>query len=167
MNKLFNLVTINVAARMFLPPPFKSTGDISAYITQFGFLCNLQNWLGHRKIAKDSPESDDVGIQRYTDKSQQIWSIELRARAIEYHHSMDDDTRNNWKRLRNAFEKKILNIRSFLRSNSKKNSRQVFADLKIVARRAYLDDVCFGFRENEKSLPYDPKKCKALKATQR
>ena len=132
---------------MLLPEPFNGTGDISAYITQFELLSNLQSWLAPRKDADGNPELDGDGNQLYTDKRHQIFPLRLRAGAIEFYHSLDDETKNDYKSLRNAFEKQYLEPPEFLRGALRKRSQgesekvtEFLADLKLLAKKAYPDD---------------------------
>ena len=91
--------------RMLLPKPVNGTGDISAVITQFELSSNLQNLLAPRKDADFSPELNVDINQLYLKKRHQIFPLMLRAVAIEFYHSVDDDTKNDYKNLRVAFEK--------------------------------------------------------------
>ena len=77
---------------MLLPEPFNGTGDISAYITQFELLRNLKSWLAPRKDADGNIQLDGDGNQLYTNKRHQIFPLRLRAAAIEFYHSLDDET---------------------------------------------------------------------------
>ena len=141
------MATSTDSARMLLPEPFNGTGDISAYITQFELLSNLQSWLAPRKDADGNPELDGDGNQLYTDKRHQIFPLRLRAGAIEFYHSLDDETKNDYKSLRNAFEKQYLEPPEFFRGALRKRSQgesekvtEFLADLKLLAKKAYPDD---------------------------
>ena len=150
------MATSTDTALMFLPEPFNGTGDISAYITQFELLSNLQSWVAPPcKDADGNPQLDGDGNQLYTDKRHQIFPLRLRAGAIEFYHSLDDETKNDYKSLRNAFEKQYLEplefFRGALRKRTQRESEKVtefLADLKLLAKKAYPD----GSEENREHL---------------
>ena len=63
-------------------------------VTQFKLLGILQIWLAPCKDADGNPELNGDGNQLHTNKSHQISLLRLRAGAIEFYHSLDDDTKN-------------------------------------------------------------------------
>ena len=132
---------------MLLLEPFNDVGDISVYITQFELLSNLQSWLAPRKDADGNPELDGDGNQLYTDKRHPIFPLRLRAGAIEFYHLLDDKTKNDYKSLRNAFEKQYQKPPKFFREALRKRIQgesekvtEFLADLKPLTKRAYPDD---------------------------
>ena len=117
------MATSTDTARKLLPEPFNGTGDILAYISQFELLSNLQSWCAPRKDADGNPELDGDGNQLYTDKRHQIFPLRLRAGAIEFYHSLGDETKKDYKSLRNAFEKQYLEPPEFLRGALRKRTQ--------------------------------------------
>ena len=126
---------------MLLPEPLNGTGDISAYITQFE-LSNLQSWLAPRKDADCNPQLDGDDNQLYIDKRHQIFPLRLTAGAIEFYHSLDDKTKNDYKSLRSAFEKQYLEPPEFFRGALRKRTQgesqkvtEFSADRKLLAKK--------------------------------
>ena len=84
------------------------------------------------------------GNQLYTDKRHQIFTLRLRTGAIEFYDSLDEDTKNCSKRLRNAFAKQYLeppkSFRGALRKKTQGESEkdtEFLAELKLLGKKAY------------------------------
>ena len=135
------------SAKMLLPEPFNGTGDITAYITQFELLSDLQKWLAPVLNAEGVHQTNNAGVHLYTDTRHQIFPLRLRAGAIEFYHSLEDDIKNDYKKLRVAFQKQYQEPPEFFRGALRKRTQgesekvtEYLADLKLLAKKAYLDD---------------------------
>ena len=94
--------------KFLLPEPFNGTGDITAYITQFELLSSLQSWLKPILNSQGQPTQDANGNTRCTDKRHQIFPLRLRSGVIEVYHSLSDEVKADYAKLKKAFEEQYL-----------------------------------------------------------
>ena len=90
---------------------------------------------------------DGDGNQQNTDKRHQIFPLRLRAGAIEFYHSLEDGTQNDYHNFRCAFEKQYIEPLDFFRGALRKRTQgesekvtQFLADSIFLAKKAYPDD---------------------------
>ena len=79
--------------------------------------------MAPRTDADGNPQLDGDDNQLSTDKKLRIFPISLRAGAIKFFHSLDDVTENDYKSLRNAFEKQYLEAPEFFRGALRKRTQ--------------------------------------------
>ena len=133
--------------KFLLPEPFDGTGDIGAYITQFGLLSSLQNWLKPILNDQGNQRKDGQGRDLYTDKRHQIFPLRLRGNAIEFYHSLSDQTKASYDDLVTEFTRQYLEPPEFFRGSLRKRVQgesekptEFLADLKLLAKKAYPAD---------------------------
>ena len=133
--------------KFLLPEPFDGTGDIGACITQFGLLSSLQSWVKPILDDQGNQRKDAQGRDLFTDKRHQIFPLRLRGSAIEFYHSLSDQTKSSYDALIAEFERQYLEPPEFFRGSLRKRVQgesekptEFLADLKLLAKKAYPAD---------------------------